>query len=94
MGHYIAGGLLKYEPTVEALVAAGMHMASFDKRHPWTYKAVKHKVLRSVRDGMKQPMDGDEAYRAMRAVHRRVLDDPQFDAEVIAVLTGGGDDQR
>ena len=87
VGHYVGGGLLEYGATVEALVAAGLQMANFDKNDPWTAKNVEDKVKHAVKDGMKEPLDGEEPFRLMAEVHRKYEQNPELHKEVEELLT-------
>jgi hypothetical protein len=83
VGHYIAGGLLKYEPTVKRLIEAGNKMPNYDPRDKWTDKKVKAIVEKAVGDGMKKPMDGQEDIRETRAINRSWCD-PEAMKELLA----------
>jgi hypothetical protein len=87
VGHYVGGGLLEYEPTIEVLVGAGMQMQNFDKSDPWTEPKVRKVIINALRDGVKRPMDGEEPFRIMQEVHKRYDDNPQLHEEVIEFLT-------
>jgi hypothetical protein len=86
IGHYIAGGLLEYEPTVEKLIAAGLRMVN-TKPKKWTEPQVRKKVVKAVSEGMKHPMDGEEIFRAMAEVNRQYCEDPQLDKDIKELFT-------
>jgi hypothetical protein len=86
VGHYIAGGQLEYEPAKAALIAAGSRMVNYDKASKWTSKQITFTVMNAIRDGIKTPMDGCEADRAMEEAHRKFDDDPEAQARVIEFL--------
>ena len=44
MGHYVGGGLLERDPTIEALVIAGLQMVDYDPHYEWTEKEISNKV--------------------------------------------------
>jgi hypothetical protein len=96
IGHYIAGGLLEHDATVEKLIAAGMRMINYDEKDKWTTKEVSKKVKRAVRDGMKKPMDGEEGFRAVVEAARLYHEDPQYrkdtDEFIMAVRAQDGAD--
>jgi hypothetical protein len=90
IGHYIAGGLLEYKPTVKELIAAGMQMFNYDKKKKWTFKQVTRTVIRAVRDGMKEPMDGEEGFRAVAEANRLFCENPQCHEDMINLIIATG----
>jgi hypothetical protein len=87
VGHYVAGGLLEQELSVNALIAAGAKMPNYDPKDKWTSKQIAETVTKAVRDGMKRPMDGEEPFRIMQEVHKRYSENPQLHEDVIEFLT-------
>jgi hypothetical protein len=98
IGHYIAGGLLEHDATVEKLIATGMRMINYDEKDKWTTEEVSKKVKRAVRGGMKQPMDGEEGFRAVEEAARLYHEDPQYrkdvDELIMAVRAQDGADSE
>jgi hypothetical protein len=89
IGHYVAGGLLEYGPTVEKLVAAGMRMINYDEKDKWTEQGrqgVRAKVIHAIRDGMKKPMDGEEIDRAVEEAMRVFSKDPQVQKDTLELI--------
>jgi hypothetical protein len=87
LGHYVAGGLLAYEPTLAAVIEAGMQMTNFDPRRPWTLSQVRAKAVRALRKGMATPWDdGAATDLAMETVHRRYAEEPGLHDGVLAFL--------
>jgi hypothetical protein len=88
LGRYVGGGLLDRNPTVEALMMAGLQMTNFDKNREWTDKEILARVTRAVESGMKQPLDGEEPFRFMDEVHRKFFQDPKLQNELEEELFG------
>jgi hypothetical protein len=86
IGHYIAGGILDYKPTINKLVAAGLRMVNTEPRNPWTEKQVRQKVIRAVAKGMEQPMDGEEVFRAYAEAMKEYDENPQLHDAVMELL--------
>src|SRR6516165_5278772 len=87
VGQYVGGGLIERDTAIEALTAAGLRMVNTEPNRPWTAKEVRKKVGNAVRDGMKEPLDGEEPFRAMQEVHRRFNEDLQFQRDVEELIT-------
>jgi putative DNA primase/helicase len=58
LGGLIGGGVLDYQPTLAALTKAALEMPTFDDDRPW--RGLSKKVLKTVNDGMKRPLDPPE----------------------------------
>jgi AAA domain/Bifunctional DNA primase/polymerase, N-terminal len=89
VGHYVGGGLLEYVDTIEALVTAGLKMVNYDKSDPWKEHGkwqIRDKVTNRVNAGMKEPLDGEEPFRAMKAAHQHLDENPQLQAEVLEYI--------
>jgi hypothetical protein len=94
VGHYVAGGLLEYDATIDALIASGMKMANYKEKEPWVYKNVRKKVVHAIQDGMQDPQDGEEISRAVAEANRRWAEDPELDAVMKELLTEGAREEQ
>jgi hypothetical protein len=87
LGHFVAGGVLDYQPTVRAAVDAGMGMVNHDPSNKWTKSQVTRKVVRRMRRGMEEPWDDGAALDvATEEVLRRYREDPKWHANVMELL--------
>jgi AAA domain/Bifunctional DNA primase/polymerase, N-terminal len=86
VGQYVGGGLIERDAAIEALTAAGLRMVNTDPKKLWTAKEVRKKVSNAVRDGMKEPLDGEEPFRAIQEVHERFFADPQLQKDLDDLL--------
>ncbi|MEE4154362.1 MAG: AAA family ATPase [Erythrobacter sp.] len=55
IGHYVGGGVIRYETALARLIAAGMQMHSHNPADPWKPEIITAKVDRALRDGMAEP---------------------------------------
>ncbi len=80
VGHYVGGGLLKYDDACEQLMAAAREQGGWDENE------LKKWVARAVTDGMRQPQDGNEDIRQMQEVNRRYAENPQLHDAILEYL--------
>ena len=88
VGQYVGGGLIERDAAIEALTAAGLRMVNAVPKKPWTGKGVRKKVSSALRDGMKEPLDGEEPFRFMEEVHRKYFETPKLHEAVEELLFG------
>ena len=86
VGQYVGGGLIERDIAIETLTAAGLRMVNTDPKKPWTAKEVHKKVIKAVYDGIKEPLDGEEPFRAMDEIHRCFFEDPQLQKDLEDLL--------
>jgi AAA domain len=87
VGRYVGGGLIERDMALGSLMAAALGMPDYDEDEKWAEKDIHFKVTRAVQNGMKQPLDGEEPFRAMKEVHRRYYENPELHEDVIGLLT-------
>jgi AAA domain/Bifunctional DNA primase/polymerase, N-terminal len=86
MGRFVAGGLLERDATIVDLIKAGLHMVDYDPGWEWSEKEIEDKVSRAVDKGKLKPLDGEESFREMQAVHERYLNNPLLHDDVMELL--------
>jgi hypothetical protein len=87
LGHFVAGGVLDYQPTVQAAIDAGMQMVNHDPYNKWTRSQVTRKVVRRMRRGVEEPWDDGAALDvATEEVFRRYREDPKLHESVLELL--------
>ena len=86
MGRFVGGGLLERDATIVDLIKAGLQMVDYDPGWEWSEKEIEDKVTRAVDKGKLKPLDGEEAFREMQAVHERYLNNPLLHDDVMELL--------
>ena len=86
IGRFVGGGLLSRDETITDLIKAGLQMVDYDPDWEWTEDTIREYVEYAVDDGMLKPLDGEESFRAMQAVHERYLNNPLLYDDVIELL--------
>ena len=86
MGRFVGGGLLERDPTIVDLIKAGLQMVDYDPGWEWSEKEIEDKVTRAVDKGKLKPLDGEELFREMQAVHERYLNHPLLHDDVMELL--------
>ena len=86
IGRFVGGGLLERNATIDDLIKAGLQMVDYDPDWEWTEEKIREKVEYAVDDGRLKPLDGEEAFREMQAVHERYLNNPLLHDDVMELL--------
>jgi hypothetical protein len=86
-GHYIAGGMLEYEPTKEALVYAGLQMVNYERRK-WTKAEIEKKVKQKLARGFEDPWDDGTAREQAMAEAHAYWRTPEGDELMMQYLRG------
>jgi hypothetical protein len=86
IGRYVGGGLIEQEGATNELILAGLKMVDYDPKDEWTEKQIDKKVKDAIEAGMLKPLDGEEPFRAMAAVHQRYYENPALHAAVEELL--------
>ena len=86
IGRFVGGGLLERDATIVDLIKAGLQMVDYDLGWEWSEKEIEGKVTRAVDKGKLRPLDGEEAFREMQAVHERYLNNPLLHDDVMELL--------
>jgi hypothetical protein len=86
IGRFVGGGLLERNATISELIKAALQMVDYDPSWEWTEEKIREKVEYAVDDGVLEPLDGEESFRAMQEVHRRFFENPQLQKDVEELL--------
>ena len=79
LGHYVGGGVLDRDPTIEKLIAAGTQQGAWDDAR------LREKVTRAVDDGMQEPQD-ENSLRSTAEINQPYSNNPQLRDNIIALL--------